>query len=212
MKTVNTTALAALLALAATVPEETEARSYGSLLAPRSYRYNRPRDPFDLVSEFFHTPFYNNVNSLMKQQQAAVDRLSHSASPRYAVSDEDGVMQLEVELPGVLAKDLDVELEDDRFLRIKGSRKQRDGSAESTFDLSFELAEGVDPDRLTVKLSAGILQVQVPKKEKVVKKLEITTDEAADELLQIKTGQEAHTEGSQEKVEGIVITEDAAEE
>jgi len=211
MKAINTTAVAALLALAATLPETTEARSYGSLLAPRSYRYNRPRDPFDLVSEFFQTPFYNNVNSLLKQQQGAVDRLAHSASPRYVVSEEDGVMQLEVELPGVLAKDLDVELEDDRVLRIKGSRKQRGCSAESAFDLSFELADDVDPDRLTVKLSAGILRVQVPKKEKAVKKLEITTDEAEDEVLQIKTGQEAHVDGKQEEGDGIVITEDAAE-
>jgi len=206
MKLTNSPATVAILAMAATMmPEAAEARSYGSLLAPRSYQYNRPRDPFDLVGEFFHTPFYN-VNSLLKQQQAATDRLAHSTSPRYAVSEEKGVVQLEVELPGVFAKDLDVELEDDSMLRIKGSRHLN--GSESTFDLSFQLADGVDPDGLTVKLSAGILRVQVPKKEKTVKKLQIVTDEPEDEILHIKSSKDETGGEKDDKVDEITITEE----
>ena len=217
MKTYNSTVLATMLALAASMPEKTEARSYGSLLAPpRAYQYSRPRDPFDLVSQFFQTPFYN-LNSMMKQQHAAADRLAHSTSPRYAVSEEDGVVQLEVEVPGVHANDIDVELEDNSVLRIKGSRKHSAGSStESSFDLSFQLAEGVDPDRLTVKLSNGILSVQVPKKEKTVKKLPViaTDDDAAEELLKINSVQDSSgPEGQQEEVvDGITISEEAAED
>ena len=213
MKNMNSTAFAAMLALAATLAD---ARSYGSLLAPRAYQYSRPRDPFDLVSEFFQTPFYSNMNSLFKQQQqqqAVVDRMAHSTSPRYAVSETDGVVQLEVELPGVHAKDLSVELEDGHHLRIQGSRRMDGLSSESSFDLSFALADGVDPDQLTVKLSAGILRVQVPKKEKDVKKIEITTDDTEnDEMLQIKASQHGgKAAGFDEEVDGITITEDAAE-
>ena len=215
MKNMNSTAFGAMLALAATLAD---ARSYGSLLAPRAYQYSRPRDPFDLVSEFFQTPFYSNMNSLFKQQQqqqqqAVVDRMAHFTSPRYAVSETDGVVQLEVELPGVHAKDLSVELEDGHHLRIQGSRRMDGLSSESSFDLSFALADGVDPDQLTVKLSAGILRVQVPKKEKDVKKIEITTDDTEnDEMLQIKASQHGgKAAGFDEEVDGITITEDAAE-
>ena len=210
MKTFNNASvLAALLALAASAPEATEARSYGSLLAPRAYQYSRSRDPFDLVSEFFHTPFYN-LNSMMKQQQLAADRLARSTSPRYAVSEENGVVQLEVELPGVHAGDLDVELEDNNVIHIRGSRKQGAGSVDSSFDLSFQLADGVHSERLTANLSAGILRVSVPRKEKVVKKLTVTTDEAEEELLQIKAAQDGGVEGNQkeEVVDGITISEE----
>ena len=208
MKSINSTSFAAMLALAASWSEMAEARSYGSLLAPRAYQYNRQRDPFDLVSEFFHTPFYN-VNSLFKQQQAVLDKLTNSASPRYAVLETDGVMQLELELPGVQANDLSVELEDNRHLRIQGSR--RSGlSPESSFDLSFALADDVDSDRLTVKLSAGILRVSVPKKEKTVKKLTIATDDNEGEnVLQIKPNQHgAKVADFEEETEEITITED----
>ena len=208
MKSVNSAAFAAMLALASSWSEMAEARSYGSLLVPRAYQYNRQRDPFDLVSEFFHTPIYN-MNSLFKQQQDVVDRIAHSASPRYAVSETDGVMQLEVELPGVKAEDLSVELEDNRYLRIQGSRRS-DLSPESSFDLSFSLADDVDSDRLTVKLSAGILNVQVPKKEKAVKKLAIATDDTDEgNVLQINPNQQgAKAIDVKNEVEEITITKD----
>ena len=110
-------------------------------------------------------------------------------------------MQLEVELPGVKAEDLSVELEDNRYLRIQGSR--RSGlSPESSFDLSFSLADDVDSDRLTVKLSAGILNVQVPKKEKAVKKLAIATDQIEPNQMGTKVAD------AENEVEEITITKD----
>ena len=177
--------LVVLLALVSLI-SGAAARSYGSILAPRFYQYSRPSDPFDLVSEIFRAPIY--FNSLMKQQQEEATRIVRS-TPRYAVSEENGIVQLEMEVPGVLAKDLQVELTDNKLLRIKGTRKYKVGSdgpiEESEFDLSFQLADGVDSDQMTVALSTGILRVQVPKKEKITKRIAIHTD-VEDEVLEVK--------------------------
>lgn len=189
--------LAALLALFSSVAE---AGNHGGLLTPRSYHYSRPRDPFDLVSEIFRAPIY--FNSLMKQQQEEAHRRVRS-TPRYAVSEENNVIQLEIEVPGISAKDIVVELEDDKLLRIKGTRKYKVGESveESEFDVSFQLSDGVNPDKLTVKLSAGILRVQVPKQEKITKKILIATD-AEDDILEVKAVQSGSVEEPVQTLEG----------
>lgn len=160
--------------------------TYEGTLAPRAYRFNRLQDPFDLVSDIFSMPVY--ANSLMRQQQKQLSRHSpspsHSMTPAYAVSEdlETGMIELTMEIPGVAAKDVSVELEDNKLLRVKGSRilKQHGSSAEYQFDQMFQLDEDVDPERLKVSLSSGILRISAPKKEKVVKKLPVdTVDEDA---------------------------------
>lgn len=204
--------IAALItALLALFFSSTEARSCGSLLSPRSYQYSRNRDSFDVVSEMLRVPVY--FNSLMKQQQEQSALLARS-TPRYVVSEDNSSVQLEVEVPGVSAKDLEVELEDDNILRIKGNRKHKvavGSFTEAEFDLSFQLNDGVEPSQMKVSLSAGILRVQVPKKIKVTKRLDIATD-VEDEQLKVKAiqtsadGRDAAQTGIEE-VDGITIIE-----
>ena len=119
------------------------------------------------------------------------------STPRYDVSyDNDaGIVELNMELPGVLAKDLVVELENDRMLRIKGSRKYKNG--ESEFDQVFQLDDDVDPERITVNLSAGILTVRASKKERLVKRIEVTTAE-----------DEPAVEDKPQEIDGLTITEE----
>jgi HSP20 family molecular chaperone IbpA len=182
-----------------------DARRNGSLLAPRNYQYNRLSNPFDLVSEFFSTPFYSN--SLMLQQAAAESRLARSA-PRYSIVEENGVIELLMEVPGVLAEDLEVELEGNELIRIKGTRKRSvGGSVESfDFDQAFRLAEDIDVEKLTVNLSAGILRIRVPKKEKMVRKLPIVAD-VNDKVVEVKPVSDSSE--NHETIEGLDITEDA---
>jgi HSP20 family molecular chaperone IbpA len=170
----------------------TEGHTYGGNLAPRAYRLSRPQDPFDLVSDIFSMPVY--VNSLMRQQQKQLSRHSpshsHSMTPSYAVSEdvETGIIELSMEIPGVLPNDISVELEDNKLLRIKGSRslKQHGSFAEYQFDQVFQLDEDVDPERLTVSLSSGILRITAPKKEKVIKKLHVDTVDGDAIILEAK--------------------------
>jgi hypothetical protein len=65
-----------------------DGHTYGGTLAP-SLLFNRPQDPFDLVSDIFSMPVY--VNSLMRQQKQFSHHSpspSHSMTPSYAVSED----------------------------------------------------------------------------------------------------------------------------
>lgn len=207
-----------LVAISASGTTKVEARPYGSVLVPRRrFQYSRSPmgDPFGLLSEMFTMPVY--MNSLMKQQQREFERLAQSASPRYSVTeDEDtGAVQLMMELPGVLPKDLNVEVVDGSVLRISGSRKYiRNGSIyDSDFDQSFEM-QSVDPERLKVTLSSGILTIQAPKKEKTALRIPVSTEEGEheQEVLKVQTTQTHQQENIEAPVEtevdGLTITEE----
>jgi HSP20 family molecular chaperone IbpA len=184
----KTILFAALVAIA-TFLSTAGASLYGSVLTqPRSYQYHRLRDPMDLVSEIIRAPIY--FNTMFKQQQEGSVRLTPS-SPRYAISENANAMELEVEVPGVSVKDLDIELEENKVLRIKGTRKHPGKTASiaesSHFDLTFQLADDVEPDRMTASLSAGILRLRVPKREKITQKIPIeTAEEASEETVAVK--------------------------
>ena len=204
--------LVTLIALLSFMSVEGRTHSAGRI-APRNYYYSRPRDPFDMVSEIFSMPIY--VNSLARQHSNEVNRLARSWSPRYDVSEdaETGAVQLTMEVPGVSARDLDIELENDSLLRISGSRKieQHGKAMESKFDHTFELDKNVDPHRLQVSLSRGILTVTAPKKEKVIQKIAIEVNENAQDLklasAEPLTETEAASEEKGEHVDGLEIKE-----
>ncbi len=204
--------------------------SSGSLYRPhrRSYDYHRRCRPnaIDLVSDMFSVPFYTS-NSLFRQQQDQLARLEQNSAPRYSISQsEDGkLVELAMELPGVPAKDLSVEVEHRNVLRIRGSRTIREsGSVTKTeFDQSFQLDDDIDVENISVSLSSGILTITAPKKEPERKRihlkieerdslLEKMNDESAGEHEIIVSDQEAAT-GSELTFEtgneqDFVITED----
>lgn len=106
----------------------------------------------------------------------AVETEEDYAALETKASSDQGIVEWSMDVPGVSAKDLSIELENGRVLRIAGSRKHKNriGEAvESKFHQSFQLNTDVDPERLKVTLSHGVLRVLAPKKEKVVKRLAI---------------------------------------
>jgi HSP20 family molecular chaperone IbpA len=179
-------ALPLVAAVIATSTDFANARNGGNL-APRNYQYSRRpytnnspsrtrrADPFDLMSDMLTLPVFHT---------RYVDAMSTRSSPRYHVveDDETGVIDLIMELPGVQAKDLTIELEDDRLLRISGSRKYPHGAEQMDFEQTFELNSGLDASQLEVSLSNGILLVRAPKKQTLFKRLSVrvpTTDDDA---------------------------------
>jgi HSP20 family molecular chaperone IbpA len=145
-----------------------------SLVFPRAYNYHR--QPMDLMSDMFSIPMYN---SLFRQQDqlAQVKRALTAGGPAYHVQElPNGEIELTIDVPGVAAKDLTVELlDDDTMLRVSGSRRHQHGSV-TEFDQMFRMNKDVDTNSVIVRLSSGVLRISASKKEKVVKKLEITED------------------------------------
>jgi len=81
---------------------------------------------------------------------------------------------LTAEVPGMTEKDIDVEIKDGR-LTLKGHVEESKEKKEENFHMkefhtrsferSFTLGEGIDPENITAKLEHGILNIVLPKKE-----------------------------------------------
>ena len=96
------------------------------------------------------------------------DNLLHS-SPRYEVTDNSKQFRLAVDVPGVKAEDIKVDLEHDgRVLHMAGQRKVENENSyeEYKFDKRFTLGKDLDTTELTAHLSDGVLVLTAPKKEK----------------------------------------------
>ena len=90
------------------------------------------------------------------------------SSPGYEIHEDDNKLQLSIDVPGVKAEDMKVELEQNgRLLHLSGGRKvEKEGSmTETRFDKRFTLAENMDVSQITANLADGVLVVSAPKKQ-----------------------------------------------
>jgi HSP20 family protein len=89
------------------------------------------------------------------------------------VENEDGYT-LTAEVPGIKEKDIDLEIKDG-LITLKGHTEESQEKEENhyrmrefsrrSFERSFRIGEGVDPDKISAKLENGVLTVVLPKKE-----------------------------------------------
>lgn len=97
--------------------------------------------------------------------------------PPADVTVSDGDLVLTMDLPGVTADDLEIEVVDGT-LAVRGERR-RPKLAEGTrwthmerafgrFDRRINLPEGVDPDKVTASFDNGVLSLIVPKPERMI--------------------------------------------
>jgi HSP20 family protein len=120
------------------------------------------RDPF------FNDPFFTDIVPMpvlnIERDPFMVLRRS---SPGYEIHEDDNKFQLSIDVPGVKAADMKVDLEQGgRLLHLSGGRKiEKEGSVtETRFDKRFTLAENVDAGKITANLADGVLVVSAPKK------------------------------------------------
>lgn len=88
----------------------------------------------------------------------------------------EGDMLLTMDLPGLTADDLEIELLDG-FLAVRGERRRPevgDGKAFAhaerpfgRFERRFRVPEGVDPDAVIARMDHGVLSLIVPKPERL---------------------------------------------
>ena len=94
--------------------------------------------------------------SVPQQQQPAID-----------VSKRDDQLVVHAELPGLNAKDVNVEV-DGGTLTISGQRQQSSGDAVhsersyGSFYRAIPLPENVDPDQIKATFTNGVLEVTMP--------------------------------------------------
>jgi HSP20 family protein len=97
-----------------------------------------------------------------------------SWNPRVDVYDQDDVLVIKAELPGLDKKDVSVDVEG-RVLTLKGERKKEHEVKEERyyrremsyghFERSFALPADADPEKIKADFKDGVLKIQVPKPE-----------------------------------------------
>jgi HSP20 family protein len=198
------------------------ARNYARLirLPTHQFTYNNQYyyDPWNAMNEIIHSPINFNKNANGQQE---VSEKMNRLIPSYSVSEDNGMMQLEIEIPGVQYKDVEIHLEDSTHVRIKGRRayKRSDGTFDdSKFDVVFRLKENVDTSQLKASLSAGILRVQVPHKVKEIKPIRIEHDNNEESVTMsyeynvngnLPSLSTPHDTSTIEIVDGMTITSEA---
>jgi len=136
----------------------------------------------ELVRDFFYAP--PRPYSLGGPEPSSIwqesSRKKEDPIPHFDVSeDENGTVHLTMEVPGLSARDVNIELENDHVIRVSGVRTRRKNGyiSQTKFDESVRLNSNVDVENLNVSLSSGILTIRVPKKPTKIKKLTVHSEE-----------------------------------
>ena len=122
------------------------------------------------------TPFTSLSRELDRMFEGVLDRSSrdgNTSAPALALWEEEGSYHVELEIPGVLADDLDVSVHGNR-VTVKGERVEvaREGAklhrrewGALEFARSFELPVDIDDKGVVAELDHGILRLTLPKAE-----------------------------------------------
>jgi HSP20 family protein len=103
--------------------------------------------------------------------------------PAVDIYEDDGSITLSVELPGMKAEEIHVDLQDN-VLTLSGERKlersdEREGyhrveRSYGSFSRSFSLPENVDGEKCDAEMTDGVLRVKLPKRpQPEPKKIEV---------------------------------------
>jgi HSP20 family protein len=120
--------------------------------------------------EFFTSPMrplYAPM-PLMRSLESNANATLRQSSPCYEIHEDDAKFQLSVEVPGVKAEDITIQIEQNgRLMRVAGDRKVKKGDevTETHFEKSFSLGKTIDANKVTANLADGILVVTAPKDE-----------------------------------------------
>lgn len=130
-------------------------------------------DPFrdlmnlqDEVNSLFRRSFFRGAETPAAVETAAI------WAPALDMHESDDKITLEVELPGLEAKDIEISLDDD-ILHIKGERKfasevkeenyHRMERAYGRFERNIPLPRKVDEEKVTASANGGVLRIELPK-------------------------------------------------
>ena len=152
------------------------------------------QDPFELDS------FYLRESALMRRKKqilasflrdfdntADLETKRKTLSARREVTEKPDSFDISVALPtGMEAKDISLELlHNDRVLYLSGEKKvEKDNTfSQSRIGRMFKMSNNADTNKISAKLSEGVLHVTVPKlekkEEKQSKKIDIVQDSPA---------------------------------
>ena len=114
----------------------------------------------------------NEMDRLFSEKGAR--RFGSSVFPPLNLWEDDNNLFVEAELPGFELSELEITVDADNQLLIKGERKQpnkesgtwhRQERGYGSFSRAIELPQHVDADRVSAEFKLGVLTITMPKKE-----------------------------------------------
>lgn len=122
--------------------------------------------------DFFNDNFFKSVNTIN----------CNGSSPAVNVIEDEKQYRIDVAVPGMPKNDFRIDLDDD-VLTISSQKTETDEADESnnprymrrefsysTFKRSFQLPDSIDQENIKASHDAGILSIQLSKKEEVIQK------------------------------------------
>lgn len=149
-------------------------------------------DPFQNLQKEIDRVFsdFRNTGFTSTPQTIWGNSGQSSLMPRIDISETDTEIDIEVELPGVDKKDVDVTVVD-QLLTIKGTKKSEDESKEKnyhlversqgTFERTIPLGFEVQSNKVNAQFNNGVLTVKVskpPESANKAKKIKVTEVES----------------------------------
>jgi HSP20 family protein len=126
---------------------------------------DNPFDPYRFFEDdFFHNDFFRSPFGMTSPRQHAFRNMN------YEVTEDDKLFKLHIDVPGVKASDIKVEIVPNRrLLKLSGERKSvSEGARESSsFMKSFVLDKTVDLENVTAGLKDGVMTISARKLENV---------------------------------------------
>ena len=149
-----------------------------SLLKSETGSLWKNRRDIDNILDDVFTNFYQSLPSLPTSQN-----IDGTFLPRIDISETDSAYHLEIEIPGIDRKDIDIRSENN-ILTITGKKesssdhKERNYYAQErfygTFKRSITLPSNIAEDDIDANFKDGVLEITIPKKEqKNAKRIEV---------------------------------------
>ena len=117
----------------------------------------------------------NEMNRYLSMRDTAANQ-EHEWTPAVDIQEEDNCYMLTADIPGVNRRDVEITLEDG-VLTVKGERKsetevteegyRRRERIQGSFVRQFNLPETVDTANISAKAEDGVLNIVIPKQEKL---------------------------------------------
>lgn len=141
----------------------------------RPYRRN-------LLDDSRFDDFYDMIDSFFNDDYSK-DRALRSASFKVDISEDDKAYKVEAELPGFSKDEIDVNMKEGRLI-ISAKKSEENNKEEKNYihrerkfsEMSRTMYfKDIDENGMKAKLDGGVLEISIPKKEKVdtSKKIEI---------------------------------------
>jgi HSP20 family protein len=127
----------------------------------------------DFETGFLQTPFYRDIDNLVRRD------FGFAVAPAIDIAENNNAFEVTVELPGLDAKNIDLQLSDG-VLTIKGDKneekeeKSKDRYVSErrygSFRRSLQVPANVDADKIEASYKSGVLTVTLPKSAEAQKK------------------------------------------